>query len=151
MGRPKKLSPFAAADGLSKGEAFASMSDMQVRSAAYQGLSDGAKYVLLVCKLCRQYHVGHDKDGNSRMISGDPLRFYFNREIQQRYGLGNPNKVRRELIELVEAGFIDVIECNWNQRKKNVYRFSGKWQQMDKGQQIELSQGALTFIAGRKV
>lgn len=144
------MNPFAAADGQTKNGAYTLMTDTQVRSAAYQSLSDGAKQVLLICKLCRQYHVGTDKNGNARAINGDPLRFYFNREIQRRYGLNNPNKVRRELIELVKAGFIDVIECNANRRLKNVYRFDHKWQQMDRGQ-IQLSQGALTFITGRKV
>lgn len=149
MSRKRNNNPFAYVDGIGKGTPFAILSDTQAKSPTYQKLSDGAKYVLMVCRLCRQFHSGTDKDGRSRNIQGNILYFYFNREIQKRYGLNNPNKVRRELVELVQNGFVDVIENNSHRHIKNVYAFSSKWAELDKGQDIELSNGAKIFIQGK--
>ena len=149
MSRKKHFNPYAYCDGLDKGVPFATLSDRQAESPTFQKMSDGAKYVLMVCRLCRQYHTGTDKNGRSRSIQGNGLYFYFNRAIQKKYGLNNPNRVRAELIELVQGGFLDVIECNGHARKKNVYAFCSKWREADRGEQITLSAAARTFIQGR--
>lgn len=150
MGRRTNINPFGTVDGIRKNGSFAVITEKQATSKAYKALSDGAKYVLTVCKLCRQYHVGKDRNGDSRMINGDPLKFYFNRELQKRYGLSNPNKTRQELIELVKYGFIDIVTSGWTTRTKTVYIFSTKWQLLDQGEDIELSEAAKAFITGRK-
>lgn len=141
---------YAFVDGYEKGNAFARISEQQILSPTYQSLSDGAKHVLSVCKICRKYYKGTDKQGKSKAIDGNVLYFYFNREIQKRFGLNNPNRVREELIELVKKGFLDVVECNAHARKKNVYSFSSKWAALDKGEDIKLSAAARAFIQGKK-
>ena len=146
MGRKKKASdPYKNVDGFFGGDSsFVRFYYEMALSPTYQKLSDSAKVTLEMCKLCRKFHQG------SYAIDGDPLKFYFNRELQKRFGLGNPNRVRKSMIELVENGFIEVIECNWNRRKKNVYRYSTLWHNLDNNQSIELSDSSKTFIQERK-
>lgn len=148
MSKRKINNPFEQVDGLAKGMPFSVLSDKQARSKTWQKLSDHAKYTLMVCRLCRQYHTGKDAEGKSRAINGSLMYFHFSRATQIKYGLKNPNKVRKQMIELVSSGFIDVVECNAHRKQKNVYAFSSKWQMLDAGQQIELSPGAKTFIQG---
>lgn len=147
--RKRNNNPFERVDGIDKGMPFAMLSDKQAKSPTYQQLSDGAKNTLMICRLMRQYHTGKDKDGKSRAINGCLLYFYFSRKLQRQYGLLNPNKVRRELIELVLNGFIEVVECNAHRKTKNIYSFSSKWQILDSGGNIELSPGARAFIQGK--
>lgn len=148
MGRKKQSNPFADVDGLD-GCAYAVISDKQYNSAAYKMLSEKGKDILTVCKLCRQFHVGTDKNGNSRTINGNRLYFYLNRELAERYGFKNPNVTRLAMIEVVKYGFIDVIENNSHRHKKNVYAYSSKWLEYC-GNDLELSRGARTFIQGKK-
>lgn len=152
MSKKNKYSdPFEQVDGMKHGTPFARLSDKQALSPTFQKLSDGAKYTLMICKLCRQFHTGYDANGNTRVIQNNPLNFYFNRKIQQRYGLKNPNKTRKSLIELVSKGFIDVVENGSNTRTKTIYRFSFNYLYLDQTPpvQFELSPAAKTFIAGK--
>ena len=145
MGRKKKSNdPYKSIDGFNGGDSsFTRFYYEMALSPTYQKLSDKAKVTLEMCKLCRKFHQGN------YAIGGDPLKFYFNRELQKRFGLGNPNKVRASMIELVKNGFIEVVECNWNRKCKNVYRYSTKWHLLDEGIEIELSDSSKTFIAGK--
>lgn len=145
MGK-KQNNPYAVVDGLEKNKPFAILTDKMALSKTYQELSFTAKNVLQVCKLCRQYH-----QKNETKIDNNPLYFYFNRKIQEKYGLKNPNKTRKALCELVNNGFIDVIENNAHRKTKNIYSFSGKWQIKEKTGKIELSKGAETFLKQYKV
>ena len=149
MSRKKKTpNPFAWVDGMGEGIAFTQMSEAQILSPAYRKLSDKAKTLLIVVKMCRKYHRGSDTDGNPRTIKGNILYFYFNRKIAEQYGFKNPNVTRKALCELIRYGFIDVIENNAHRRIKNVYAYCSKWQGY-KGQDIELSKAALLFINGK--
>lgn len=151
MSKKKNPNPFRFVDGAGCNDvAFAPIHEAEARSPTYQKLSDSAKVTLMICKLCRQYHIGKDKNDKPRTINGDILCFYFNREIQRRYGLKNPNKVRKSLIELVSNGFIEVVESGWTTRTKSIYRFSSKWQQIDKGQEITFSPAEKAFLMGRE-
>lgn len=156
MAKKKNNNPYRYVDGFPTGRntPFATLSDMQALSPTYQKLSDSAKTTLMICKLARKNHTGTYTEGTnkgkSRTIQGNVLYFHFNRAFYTQYGLHNPNKVRKALIELVEAGFIDVVECNANRKAKNVYAYSWKWQQKDEGKEIELSQPAKTFIQGKR-
>lgn len=149
MPRKKTVNPFGKVDGMEHGQSFAPLYERQAKTKIYWSLSPEAKHVYSICKLCRKYHLGRDKDGRDKAINGNILYFYFNRAIQREYGLNNPNLARKCLIELVEKGFIDVIECNGNTRRRNIYAYSDKWQEIEKGKEIKLSQQAQTFIQGR--
>lgn len=151
MKKNKYRDPFEQVDSMGHGVPFARLSDKQALSPTYQHLSNGAKNVLAICKLCRQYHTGYDQNGNTRILKNNPLNFYFNRKIQQRYGLKNPNTTRQYLVELVKAGFLDVVENGSNTRTKNIYRFSFNYLYHDQTPpvQVELSEAAQTFIAGK--
>ena len=145
MGRKKKWSdPFKSVDGAGgKNHSFARLCETMAFSPTYQKLSDSAKVTLMCCKLCRKFHTREDN-----IISNDPLKFYFNRELQRRFGLKNPNKCRKSMIELVEAGFIECCFLGWNTREKDIFRFSYKWQWTDRGQEWELSTTSQAFIKG---
>lgn len=148
MSKKKKTpNPFAGVDGLD-GCAFTTVSDTQVLSPAYRKLSDKAKTLLIVCKLCRKYHRGEDKNEKPRTIKGNILYFYFNRKLAEQYGFKNPNVTRAALVELVRYGFIDVIENNAHRHIRNIYAYCSKWQQYN-GQDIELSNAARTFVQGK--
>ena len=142
----KEKNPFAKVDGLAKHTPYATLSDNQALTKVYGKLSGDAAKVLGYCKLCRKYHTGISKNAELKAINGNILYFYFNRAIQKQYHLNNPNKVVNNILELINYGFIDVIECNGNTRKKNIYAFSDKWADIEKGTPIKLSQGAITFI-----
>ena len=145
MGRKKTIDAFVDYDGMSDKTPFARLSNKQAKeSPTFQSLSDFAVRTLMICRLCRQYHF---KDCNK--IYGQDHYFYFNRAIQRQYGLNDPNKVHRALVELVQKGFLDVIENNANRRKKNIYAFSKGWLLLDNGQQLELSPQAKTYIRGK--
>lgn len=146
MGKKNK-NHFDEVDGINPYEhkAFSRLSDDMALSKVYQGLSADAKNVLSICKLCRQFHTKRDS-----YLLGNPLCFYFNRNLQERYGLKNPNKTRKALAELVQYGFLDVRENNANRKTKNIYAFSSKWRHLEKAGEIELSPAAKTFIQGRR-
>ena len=145
MGRKRQENPYCYVDGLEKNKPFAILSNNMALSGVYQNLSLNAKYVLIVCKLCRQYHQKADAK-----INNNPLYFYFNRKLQNLYGLKNPNKTRAAMCELIENGFLDVVENNAIHKTKNIYAFSGKWRLKENKGQIELSDAAETFLRQRK-
>ena len=133
MGKKKSASPFDEVDGMNpyKHGAFSRLSDDMALSKVYQGLSADAKNVLSICKLCRQFHT-------KNYLLDNPLCFYFNRELQIRYGLKNPNKTRNAIKELVENGFLEVKENNGHRQTKNIYAFSSKWRHLEKTGEIDL-------------
>lgn len=145
MGK-RKQNPYAYVDGLEKNKPYAILSDKMALSSVYQGLSLEAKYVLQVCKLCRQYHQKTDKTLNNNL-----LYFYFNRKLQEKYGLKNPNKTRKALCELIENGFIDVVENNAHRKTKNIYAFCSKWRNKEISGEITLSDAALIYLKRTKV
>lgn len=143
MGR-KKNNPYIGvdSDGTYK-DSFAPFYFSMVTSEPFMQLSDNAKALLIFCKACRRFHksdFGFDDDG---------LSFYFNREIQKRFGLGNPNRVYKGMRELVSGGFIEIRAVGWNTRTKNVYGFSNQWQRKAKGQDVVLSETSKQFLNGR--
>lgn len=149
MAKPRRDNPYAKCDGLDHGTAYGILTEKQALTQIYQRLDPYTMHVYSMCKLCRKYHTGIDRDGKPRAIQGQPLWFYFNRSIQQKYGLLNPNRVRKSMIELVLCGFIDVVEYNANTRQKNIYCYSDKWQRIEHGEPLKLSNTALAFIQGK--
>ena len=124
-------------------DGFASLYWSMATSKVYMELSDSAKTLLMCCKLCRRFNktdFGFEDDG---------LTFYFNRELQKRFGLNNPNKVYRSMRELVTNGFIEVVQTGSNTRTKNTYRFSKQWIRKEKGQDVTLSNQSKAFLKGR--
>ena len=136
---PTKNNPFAACDGVQKNRPFIIITGKMIKSKNYQNLSNDAKYILNCCKYCRVYHT-------KEPIQDNVLYFYFNRSLQKQFNLNNPNKVNKALRELIKSGFIDVVENNGLRRQKNIYCFSDKWQEIDNGKQIILSDAAKVFL-----
>lgn len=145
MGKKNSINPFDDVDGVNPYNhcAFSRLTDDMALSKVYQSLSADAKNVLSICKLCRRFHT-------KNKLLDNPLCFYFNRNLQERYGLKNPNKTRIAIIELVQKGFLDVKENNSHAHTKNIYAFSSKWRHLEKTGEIDLSPAAKTYIQGRK-
>lgn len=98
-----------------------------LQSDAYKDLSNNAKVLYTYMKL-QQY--------GAKKIENMPTDcFYFNKAM---YIKGNANgyelyangkQFQRDLKQLIDNGFIELVENGWNTRTKNIYKFSGKWQQ----------------------
>lgn len=61
----------------------------------------------------------------------DNNTFYFNRAIQRFWGLTNYRQNIKNIKVLVEKGFIEVVEDNRFNKKKNVYRLISDWQRKE--------------------
>lgn len=97
---------------------FASM----LQSKAYIELSNGAKVLYVYMKL--QLY-------GARPIKEHPEEhFYFNEAMYTKtYKIGtNTEQFRKYRNELIEGGFISLVEYGGYARTKNIYAFSDKWQ-----------------------
>lgn len=61
----------------------------------------------------------------------DNNTFYFNRAIQRHWGLTNYRQNIKNIRVLVEKGFIEVVEDNRFNKRKNVYRLISEWQRKE--------------------
>ena len=156
MGRKKRAeNPYSDFDVLNPyaDKSFFQMYHSQITSPAYMALSDGAKVLLLICKDVRRYSTaGRQGEFYPNAPRNDPKCFYLNRALLRMYGGGwsSPNKARRCLIELVQYGFIEVVELGTFTRTKNIYRFSGRWKKLGEGQTVELKGLDKTFCTIQK-
>ena len=146
MPKKKYDNPYSSVDGIEKNKPYALISNRQASSPAFMELSGDAVKLLVSLKLSRKYYTGKDKSGVSRAINGDCLCFYWNRELARRNGYRNPNKTLCAMRELVKNGFVEVIENNGHRKKKNVYRFSWRWQQKERGKDLILSDASKLFV-----
>lgn len=107
-------------------------------SEAYGSLSQPARD-LYCSMLCARYNQGRaekaelaEKFGNS-----DFSYFYFNqdkwikaghkRDIHHFNLFSKWESFRKYRDELLDAGFVEIVEANGHRMKKNIYRFSDKW------------------------
>lgn len=146
MSKSKNENPFTWVDGIEKKKPFMIISEKQAQSYAFISLSGDAVKLLVQLKICRKYYRGTEKNGISRAINGDPLCFYWNRELAERHGFNNPNKTLKSMRELVRYGFVDVLENNAHRHKKSLFRFDWKWQKIEQDADIELSDAAKTYL-----
>lgn len=68
--------------------------------------------------------------GQNNPIKENKQSFVFNKALYTKtYNLyTNGAQFQRDLKLLVDNGFIEIVEKNWTTRKKNIYQFSDKWQ-----------------------
>lgn len=94
-----------------------------MQSKAWHNLSNNARVLYLYMKL--QLYGAKIKDHPE-------TDFYFNTAMAQKtYGLySNMAQFRKDRQQLIDNGFIDVVENGRFTRTKNVYRFSSRWKEI---------------------
>lgn len=99
------------------------------KNPKFYSLSQGAQNLWLRCYCeCRGYSGRSvlDKYGEQEGKNYPQHYFTFPEAHFETYGIPR-NSARRWLRELIDAGFIEVIERNGHRRKVNVYAFTDKW------------------------
>ena len=122
MGRKSKYTPKSFESKAGKAlsaNIYASM----IQSPAWEQLSNNARVLYLYMKL--QYYGAKSVPNHSEDC------FYFNTAlIKKTYRLySNMSQFRKDREQLIEKGFITVLESGKNTRTKAIYQFSDKWQE----------------------
>lgn len=93
-----------------------------IQSPAWEHLSNNARVLYLYMKL--QYYGAKNIPDHSEDC------FYFNTAlIQKTYKLyTNMRQFRKDRDQLVDYGFIKILESGKNTRTKAIYQFSDEWQ-----------------------
>ena len=99
-------------------------------SGAWRNLSHGARSLYTYMKL--QYMGKSNRDAGLQ-----PEQFYFNRAMYEGYGFKNRNQFCKWRDELIQQGFIKVIECGRTTRTKSIYAFSADWQEVSEVQKVQ--------------
>lgn len=106
-----------------------------LQSDAFKELSANAKVLYVYMKLQLYGQQGKrkvvDPDGKGRDC------FYFNKAMwindkahPNSYALyKNGSQFARDKKQLIDFGFIEEVQSNWNTREKNIYCFSYKWKE----------------------
>lgn len=132
MGRQQKTqyirksyeSQKAGIENKNKKEPFASLYVTMLTSEAWRNLSLGARNLYTYMKL---EATGTDPEKKFQKENLKPEQFYFNRAVCKKYGFSNPNQFGKWRDELVEHGFIDLVECGRWTRTKSIYALSDRW------------------------
>ena len=99
-----------------KNEKYGILYESMALSKEFQALTPTAKLFLVLCTM--QYNRTNIYKGDKKGI------FTFPKKRMEQYGYDSRNG-RRYLKELLDNGFIEVVEKNFF--KENIYEFSEKW------------------------
>ena len=94
-------------------------------SPAFHDLRPSAKVLYLYCQ--RETHGDAMRDSGTQ----DERLFYMNRalrcKVHELYPLSDSRGFERDMRELVSHGFVDCLESGLAERKRSLYRLSGRW------------------------
>ena len=115
-----------------KRDTSANLYDSMLHHVAFTTLKTRQKilYVYIKAQLYGKRKPRHDYPDIEQLQ--DDLTFYYNHAAAVSDGLytqSNHGDFYRDMQELEKRGFIEKISSGQAQRKKNIYRFSNKWQQ----------------------
>ena len=122
----------------SNNDTFARVQSKILESEAFKSLTPRQQVLYFYCKN-EEYHPKRYKPDKE-----DLTKFYFNELIwsdktdpttgRQGYGLYNANKYQfyRDMDALIEKGLIRCIACGANNKERNIYQYSDKWQKYGK-------------------
>ena len=102
-------------------------------SDAWQSLTKNQQILYLYCKA--QYYAEKRKP-KPKLVELDAeqlsLCFTMNKSkwctLYNIYSKGNQNGFSKDMSELIDKGFIDLVENGKNTRTKNIYKLSSGWQ-----------------------
>lgn len=123
MAKKRKFSPNNF-ENVGRSNLSATLYASMLQSPAWYALSPKAQqlYVYMKLQLYGQAPLDSEKYG--------PDCFVFNQgmytKIYPLYKTGA--QFRRDRDQLIEYGFIEIVECGKTTRTKNIYKFSAKWQ-----------------------
>lgn len=131
MGRKKKKTYQAdvtASCNLYK-DNFGMLYVSMLKTPVYQALSNYAKAVYTACRVHASSESGRRAlyvHAQAEGVEYSNQAFVFTRLQLHEYGLDERN-VKRAFSELMEKGFIELLENNKYRQKPNVYKFSVNW------------------------
>ena len=134
MSRSAKKKYLDNAASLGESDFFGTIYDGMCQSKQYQSLSIGARQFYTLCRV--QSRSSHGKaclsrHGQEENTTYTDYCFCFPAKHLKLYGVDRSN-ANRYLNELINAGFIDLLEQNKHRKKINVYCFSSRWKQTSK-------------------
>ena len=131
----ESLGTYKDYNGNDKTDTSANIFESMLLSPAFKDLNSKQQILYVYCK--KQYY-GHRKPEKDykdiEKFKGADL-FYFNWDMAQKYGLYKPtmsSNFYNDMKALCEHGFVEKVSSGARQQKKNVYRFSSKWQTWSK-------------------
>lgn len=102
-------------------------------SEKFQNMSINARLLYVICRVQAASQDGKAclfRHGEEHERHYDITRhFVFPAKHKERFGIKDRRNANRWIKELIDNGFIEIVENNQKQRKVTVYAFSDKWQQ----------------------
>ena len=129
------------------GKSFTRIYSDLISSEAFKALGAATKALYIACavhqttKECKQCLVaalservyakgGTDADVENALKWEKGL-FVFPEKQARKYGWTH-NNISRGMKELVDSGFVEIVQAGKHQRKVNIYKFSDKWKSKTK-------------------
>lgn len=126
---------YASAKLLCDGDNYGTVFQSMLQHDKFKGLSLNAQRLYIICRVQAQtnensrilYNLKRDSTFNGKENPSDyGQKFVLPAKHQKDYGLNYKNTTRY-FKELIDAGFIKLIENNAHRRIANVYAFSHEW------------------------
>lgn len=143
MGRRKKTyepksfesrnqgSSFINQRGKQQADTSANIYESMLQSKAFKSLTAKQQILYVYCK--SQYYGKRKpkKDYEKQGLYQEDTYFYFNWQLAIDYGLySTHSRFYKDLKELSQKGFIELVKSGKGHKEKNVYKFSDKWKEM---------------------
>lgn len=123
MAKKRKYRPKSFESSIAAGEPSASIFMSMLRSPAWMNLKPRAQILYLYMKA--QYYGVRER----RKPEQNPMYFVFNQALWKKtYKLySNNTSFYADRNQLIEHGFIEIVETGKLTRTKSIYKFSDKW------------------------
>lgn len=111
-------------------DTFGTIYESMLLSDTWQSLKKSTQNLYIYCRVQSRSRAGraclfkHAREYETKYDSD--IEFVFPAKHIEKYGLDRRN-FKRGLTELIQAGFLEIVEQNNHRRDVNVYRFSNKW------------------------
>lgn len=132
MGSSKSTKPNDPLTSFSKSDNFATIYDGTYTHERFKKLNQSAKLLYTYCQLQRWSKKGRDhlyKFNRQNGTNYDHEKGYFTMSVKRikEFNLDPGTCHKRAFKELIENGFIEVVENNRLRHKENIYKFSTRW------------------------
>ena len=135
MGRSKGKVPNDPLISLTQRDNYATIYEGAMTHERFKKLNPTAKNLYFFCLLQRKSKKGRDNLYHFNMQYGknyDHEKGYFTMPAKRikEFGLDAGTCHRRAFKELIENGFIEVVENNRLSHRENIYKFTTKWKKL---------------------
>lgn len=130
MNKKKKYIPKPFESDGSKSDTSANIYHSMLISPQWKALSKGAMVLYLYCKA--QYYAEKSKPVSKYKTLSESEKarcFTMNKAKRDGYELysDHAGQFQKEMKELLQYGFVDIVEQGKNTRTKNIYMLSDRW------------------------